>query len=186
MELDIWKSTVCWQLASHILRLDTSIMTHLICSQKWLYIWHIMHAVPADKPSKWDIFCCIQTRNNTYVVIFMEGKKNKKQHILFWLPWRLSGGEGEMPSWSSNPHLLPLCTPLLPISVTEADTSGGPDGVCYTCFAVVRLLFIRHRGRGSSGGSGPDRRKLLFRSLKRREEGEEERNELGEKNKCPY
>lgn len=65
-----------------------------------------------------------------------------------------------MPFWSSNPLFLWFSTPLLPIFVTEADNGGGPDGVCYTCFAVMRLLFIRHRG--SSSSSRPPRRKLFF------------------------
>lgn len=91
--------------------------------------------------------------------------------------WHRSGGEGEMPFWSSNPLFLWFSTPLLPIFVTEADNGGGPDGVCYTCFAVVRLLFIRHRG--SSSSSRPPRRRFFFfffsQSLKRREEARNER-----------
>lgn len=163
-------------LPAHILLVDRFIMTHLICSQRWLYIWQIMHAVPSDKPSsthaKWGIFSCIQTRNCTFVLFL-----SLSFLASMWHPSRV---EAEMPFLSSNPHLLPLYMPLLPISVTEADTGGGPDGVCYTCFAVVRLLFIRHRGGGSGSSNGPPRRKLLFRSLKRSEKG------AGDKNKCPY
>lgn len=92
------------------------------------------------------MFCCIQIRDHTCVIFLNEEKKTR-----FF--WRSSRGEGEMPFWSSNPHLLPFHAPLLPISETEADSGGGPDGVCYTCFAAMRLLFIRRRG--SSGGGPP-------------------------------
>lgn len=53
----------------------------------------------------------------------------------------------------ANPHLLPL----LPVSVTEADTGGGPDGASCTFFAAVRLIF-----KTEEAAATPDRSFLFL------------------------
>lgn len=144
--------------------------THSVCGHVLITRSDYAYAAHLDKPhvknlAKHTIYSLRSNKMLAVCVIFKCARGGKKNNILFSLPLHASGGELEMSFWSSNPHLLPFFyTPLLSISVTEADTGGGPDGVCYTCFAVVRLLFIRHRG-GSGCIDGPPRRKAFVSVL---------------------
>lgn len=172
----IWLPTSCLWTDSNWLTdwfVARSCYTHgryaMLCPQ----IKHTLNS------AKWGIilylFGCIHMGNRLLCYFYVG---TKKLAFLFGF----HGIPVEMSRRCHSDHVIltssPVYTSLLPSSATEADARGGPDGVCYACFAVVRLLFIRHRG--SSGR--PPRRRLLFQSLRRRE-GEER---AGDKNKCPY
>lgn len=79
-------------LPAHILLVDRFIMTHLICSQKWLYIWQKTQALHSDKSSAahWNQLSQAHFKREIPLLCCSYTKKG-------------SWGEGEMLLWFNPP-----------------------------------------------------------------------------------